>query len=321
MNQNHIADSLPTFIALDSYSVLDGHRRGTSVQLDETYFTGQLQALEGFDGGSEDAPNTGLEDRTRTLRNSLGTYRSIDVTVDSFTEDSLWTASTQFRQSLQALPEIDYLKRQFPGRCFVVPEWLKSGSRLHYGARVYLLRDDDSTEPEDIIQHNIDALLDGSFHTFERYQGELHGYPDCCIEFYQARASNAPSPERRSIEPFADRIADDAIGHGPAVAIDDLLVEFTEWDGRYAFFAREFFPEPGCETAREQGRAIYDGLSSGMSTRLVEDYFGLTFAYNYLVARAVQAGESRRPAPGKLGREHLMFYLPLRAVSAAPRYT
>lgn len=312
--------TLPAFIALDSYTVLAGQRQGASVQLDETYFSGQLQAFEAFDGDTDESSNSSRGQRSRDLRGSRRAYRSIEVDVDALTEDGLWTASTQFRRELQRVPEIRYLERGFPGQCFVVPEWLYTGDRLHYGARVYFFQDDDSTTPKDVMQENIDAILSDSFPTFERYQGRLHGYPDCCIDFYHERSSNAPSPEWRSIEPFADRINDEALENDLSASIDDMLPQFSGWDDRYAFFAREFFPEPGCETALTQGEVIFDSLSSEYPTPLIEDYFGLNFGYNYLVARAVHTGGTHRPVPGELGEEHLMFYLPLRDLLTIPRY-
>lgn len=321
MNRQHDISSLPTFTALDSYTVLAGKRRGASVQLDETYFSGQLRAIEVSDGATDESSNSSRGQRVRDLRESRRAYRSIEVDVAGLTEESLWSASTQFRRELQRIPEVDRLKRRFPGRCFVVPEWLQTGDRLHYGARVYLFRREASAPPEDIIQKNIDAILSESFHTFERYQGRLHGYPDCCIDFYHERTSNAPAPEWRSIEPFADQINDEALGNGGSASIDDVLPRFSEWEDRFAFFAREFFPEPGCETALTQGQAIYDELSSEYSTRLVEEYFRLTFGYNYLVARAVHTGGSHRPTPGDLGREHLRFYLPLCELLTTSRYS
>ena len=321
MASQHVVDTLPAFVALYSYPVLAGQRRGTSVQLDDTYFTGQLRAVEAFDGASEESSNSGFEERLQDLRESWQSYRNMGVGVDSLTEEDLWTASTGFRRELQQLPEINYLKRQFPGQCFVVPEWLQTEDRLHYGARVYFFQNGDTITPEEILQKNIDGILRDSFHKFERYQGRLHGYPDCCIGFYHERSASAQSPEWRSIKPFVDRIDDEAFGNGTSVSITDVLPQFSDWDDRYAFFAREFFPEPGCETARTQGQAIYDGLSADVSIQLADDHFRLTLAYNYLVARAVHTGGSHRPTPGELGQEHLLFYLPLQRLLTTPRYS
>jgi len=321
MNHQRAITTLSTFTALDSSTVLAGHRRGTSIQLDATYFSGQLRAPDAFDEIPEAPASTSRKQRLHDLRESRDIYRDIGVDVDSFTEEGLWNASTQFHRELQNIPEIDYLKRQFPGQCFVVPEWLRTDDRLHYGARVYFFQDDDSTTPEDVMQENIDAILSDSFPKFERYQGRLHGYPDCCIDFYHERSSNTPSPEWRSIEPFADRINDAALGDDIAVSIDGVLPQFSGWDDGYAFFAREFFPEPGCEAALTQGEAIFDSLSSEYPTPLIEDYFRLNFGYTYLIARAVHTGGTHRPVPGQLGEEHLMFYLPLRDLLKTPRYS
>lgn len=320
MNGRDDVDTLPAVTALDCHTVLAGLRRGASVQLDETYFSGQLRAIETVDGSPGDSPNSRPRERSQRLRESRRDYRRIEVDVDAVTEERLWTASTQYRRELQRIPEINYLKRQFPGRCFVVPEWLQTGDRLQYGARVYFFQGDAVTTPEDVLRKNLDAILHDSFRSFERYQGQLHGYPECCTEFYHERSSNAPSPEWRSVEPFADRINGEALGDGISVSIDDVLAPLVDREGRYAFFARAFFPEPGCETALTQGRGIYDGLSSELPPQVVDDYFRLLFGYNYLVARSVHTGGSHRPTPGVLGREHLLFYLPLRDLLTSPPY-
>jgi hypothetical protein len=313
MNLSHDVGALPAFAALDSYTVLTDRKRGTSIQLDETYFAGQLRALRNFDVGST------ADRRIETLEDSRNAYAAIDVEIDSLTERSLREASRRFRHELQAIPEIDYLARSFPGRCFVVPEWLRTGKRLHYGARVYLFGDGDAPDPEDVLSRNIEAILTESFDEFERYQGRLHGYPDCCIDFYQRRSPNAPSPEWRAVEPFADRIRDDALGRGLAASMDSAFSTPLDREEASGFFAREFFPEPGCETAKAIGRAIRGDLKTDLSEDLVRDYFRLNFGIDYLVARAVRAGGDRRPSPGELGREHLLFYLPLREALTTAR--
>jgi hypothetical protein len=320
MSQQRELDGLPAFTALDSSAVLAGNRRGTSVQLDGTYFSGQLRAIEAF-GNTAGRIHPSLEGRQADLRESQAEFGAIDVNLRSFTENGLWNASTAYRRQLQQIPEIDHIERQFPGECFVVPEWLQIENHLHYGARVYFFRDDESPTPEEVMGENIDAILNKSFQDFERYQGQLHGYPDCCIKSYHERAPHAPSPEWRSIEPFGDRIIDQTLGNGTSVSIDDVVPPFSDWDGRYAFFAREFFPEPGCEMAQTRGEAISQALAAKYPTQLVEDQFRINFGYNYLVARRVQAGGSRRPVPGALGAEHLLFYLPVGELLTTARYS
>lgn len=313
--------SLPAFTALSAQAVLEGSRSGTSLQIDRTYFDGQVRALQSFEENTKSQSDVSYNNRVGILQDSWQKYTAIDVDIDSITEQDLWEATTQFWRQLQQLPEIDFLDQNYPGQCFVLPEWLKTEEHLHYGARVYFFRSEGSPSPEDILQKNIDAILDDSFEAFERYQGRLHGYPDCCIDCYHERSPESPSPEWRSINPYADRVNTQALGAGESGSIDAALPQFTEWDGRYAFFAREFFPEPGCGTARSRGRTIYDALVAGGSSRVVEDYFRLIFGYNYLVATAVHTGGSHRPMPGDLGREHLMFYLPLHELVTMPRYT
>lgn len=318
---SHDVAALPTFTALDGHAVLDGARRGASIQLDGTYFQGQLRALETFDGRLDALTTAERERRAVRLRTSQDQYDRLTVDLDSVTERELWAASRRFRRQLQRLPEVAFLTREFPGRSFVVPEWLRVGDRLDYGARVYFFRPDDAPAPEEVLGANIDAILEDTGEAFERYQGRLHGYPGCCIEFYQRRSPAVPSPEWRAIGPFADLIDDDALGGGPSTSIDDVLSDFPVSGAGAAFFAREFFPEPDCDTARAAGTDVREALAASVPDRLVDDYVRLTFGYNYLVARAVHAGGSHRPVPGELGREHLLYYLPLAAVLSDSRYS
>jgi hypothetical protein len=304
MTPSHEVGRLPTFAALDGYGVLAGQRRGASIQLDETYFDGQLRALQ-----HPDTESTATY-RTQMLQDSKETCNGLQVQIDSVSEQNLWDESKRLRRKLQRMPEISYLVQGFPGRCFVVPEWLRTEDRLHYGSRVYLFRDDDSPEPADILQENIEAVVNDTSETFERYQGQLHGYPDCCIDFYHNRSADQPSPEWRSVDPFTDWIREEAFEADPS-SVDDVFSTTLDPEEIYPFFAREFFPEPGCETANAKGKAIYEKLSGALPDRLVNNYFRLNFAYDYSVARTMVQGGDRRPAAGRLGREHLLFYLPL----------
>jgi len=312
MSLSHEVEKLPAFAGLDGHAVLAGHRRGSSIQLDETYFEGQLRALQHPETESK------FTYRRQMLEDSRETCSTIRVQIDSFSEQNLWEESNRLRRKLQRMPEVNYLAHQFPGRCFVVPEWLRTENRLHYGSRVYLFRDEDAPEPTDILAENIDAVVNDTADTFERYQGKLHGYPDCCIDFYENRAPDRPCPEWRSVEPFADWIDENAIGNDVS-SIDAVFSRSLDTEDIRAFFAREFFPEPGCETATETGTAIYEGLSTVLQDQLVHDYFRLHFAYNYFVARTMIEGGDRRPQAGQLGREHLLFYAPLESlVSSSP---
>ncbi len=313
MTLSHKVGRLPTFAALDGYAVLAGQRRGASIQLDETYFGGQLQALQHPDTES----TAGY--RPQMLEDARKTCNDIRVKIDSISEQNLWDQSKRLRRKLQCMPEVSYLDQGFPGRCFVVPEWLRTENRLHYGSRIYLFREDDPPEPTDILQENIDSVVNDTIETFERYQGQLHGYPDCCIDFYQDRSEDQPSPEWRSVDPSAELIREEAFEEDFSSIVDVFSRELAPED-IYPFFAREFFPEPGCETATAKGKALYEELSTALPDELVHDYFRLNFAYNNLVARTMIHGGDQRPAAGRLGREHLLFYLPLQDVLSSSKY-
>lgn len=304
---------LPGFVALGAHAVLHGRKKGESVQLDETYFNGQLTVLEAI--GS-----SGLERRTRTIRDSLDVYEDMRVESDAITRETLREESRRFRETLQDLPEVVHLRDNFPGTCIVVPEWDRASGGVGYGPRVYFFRDGDAPDPEDIVRRNIDAVLAEDRERFERYQGHLHGYPGCCIDFFHTRAADSV-PEQRSVAPFADRVDEEALANEPAsVSVEDLFPGLLEDEGAYAFFAREFYPEPGCDTARGKGERIYDELAAAFPDRLVADYFRLNFGFSYLMADRVGGIGTPRPSPGALGREHLYSYLPLGGLLTASRY-
>jgi len=168
--------ALPTFAALDSYLVLNQQRNGSSIQLDGSYFRGQTQAIDAVE-----TPRP-LAKRRTVVSQSRQFYNRIQVDFESLTQENLETASASFRQLLQQLPEVQYLKQQFPETCFVIPEWIRSDDTVDYGARIYFFREESAPTPDEILRRNIDAVVSDNRGDFERYQGQLHGYPDCCVD-------------------------------------------------------------------------------------------------------------------------------------------
>lgn len=306
---------LPAFTALDAALVTRGEKRGASLQLNETYFTGQLQVLRTID------ESKGIEARIRALRQSAAVYEDVDVEFESLTRDTLLTASRRLRDLFGQLPEVTALRTAFPGTCFVVPEWLQAEGTIRYGARVYFFHD-AAPDPERIVRSNIDAVLERERESFDRYRGRLHGYPDCCIEFFHDRTSGSP-PEMRSVEPYDACIDDrrlDAESSGSR-SIDRVVSGFLETDGHSAFFARAFYPEPNCDAARTRGASIRSALLETYPERLVDDFFRLNFGICYCRAKGVIEGAKSHPKSGCLGREHRCWYLPLRVLLSLSRYS
>jgi hypothetical protein len=311
--------ALPTFAALDIRAVIEQERRGASIQVDESYFRGQKSAIEAVGTAST------LTDRRNIVSQSRRFYDQIQVDFDSLTRDNLISASTRFRQLLQRLPEVQYLKQVFPETCFIVPEWLRTDGEVKYGARIYFFRDDAAPAPTNVLQRNIEAVVADDRTDFEQYQGYLHGYPECCIEYFSTRERQTESgPELEAVEPIENYIDDDVTAERQAcsASIEDTADGIFETPQAYAFFAREFFPEPGCEQARHRGVSIYETLSNTYPEALVKDYFRLNAGWSYLMAKATAPEQmsAKRPVPGSLGREHLRFSLPLRVTVTTPRY-
>lgn len=310
--------ALPTLLALDAHAVLDGQRRGTSVQMDDTYFTGQRVALESV----KDVP--AVRRRRKIVAESAAVYDDVHIDFEAPTEPQLMEASRRFREILQALPEVQFLRESFPGTCLVVPEWLRTEDRVKYGARIYFMRDGEAPDPETIIRRNVDAVVTDSRPEFERYVGDLHGYPECCVEsFMTHQRGRETAPEIESTGPLAEHVDEDALGSEEGVAdrpIEDVVTDVFEAPDVYGFFTREFFPEPGCDVARRRGLAIYEALLDAFPERLVEDHFRFNVGWNYVLARSLGQPDGNRPTPGALGTQHCQFYLPLGPMLSHSRY-
>ena len=306
--------SIPAFFALEVRAVRSGLKRAGSVQLDRTYFDGQQVALRALDSTAAGA-------RIDSLGRSRRQFEAVTLSVESPTRRALQSASERLRKQFQALPEIDFLQDHVPGRCFVVPEWSRTGSRLRYGARVYVFRDEDAADPAEIVRENVAAVVDDGTARFDSFRGRLHGYPPCCVDAYSDRTDASRSPERRLLQWFGGLVSDDIRSdrRDPATSVRALVPSLFGSDDAYSFFTREFFPEPGCVAARRSGRAVYDELTDGAAEPLVRDHFRLNAGFTYLMARAAVTRASSRPPPGFLGREHRCFYLPLSALETLYR--
>lgn len=309
-------DALPTFVALDSRAVLDNQRRGASIQIDDRYFHGLELAIDEVDAD--------LAERREIVSQSRQFFNQIQINFDELSYPALTSASARFRSALQQLPEIQYLKQQFPETCFVVPEWLRLNRTVNYGARVYLFRDDDAPSPNEILHENIQSVLQDDRGAFEKYQGALHGYPECCIDFFlEYDRQGQTSPELASVEPIEDAFDDEKITTevDSSVALTDVVDGLFDDERGYAYLAREFYPEPDCDRARRRGEKIYETLCETYPERLVKDHFRINAGWSYMMAKAAASGnQSRRPFPGALCREHLLFSLPLSTITETAPY-
>lgn len=302
--------TLPTVAALDVCAVVKEERRGASIQLDDSYFRGQELAVGAVETASRLTQRRDIAAQSRQL------YDEIQLDFDSLTRDNLRAASTQFQELLRRLPEVCYLRRHSPGTCFVIPEWMRSRGKVNYGARIYFFREDDAPAPTDVLERNIEAVVTGDRAGFERYQGALHGYPECCIDYFSGHErGERTGPEVQAVEQIAEYIDESAMPEGdlPSTPTDAIVDGIFETPQVYAFFAREFFPEPDCDRARHRGIAIYDTLCDTYPERMVKDYFRINAGWSYLMAKATvsESRNTKRPSPGSLGREQLLFYLPL----------
>ena len=305
-------DTLPTFIALETLPVLTGDKRGASVPLPTRYFENRIGVLTSLD-------DEGFADRIAALRESLDLLQA-DVSIDAFEASALRTAAEQLRETFFEMPEVAFLRAGFPSDCVAVPELIYAEGRLQFGLRVHFFRVGEAPTPAEIIRRNVDAVFEDEQREFERYQGRLHGYPECCISHFTNRAPNTMGPEIQSVEPLRSVIRADLIGTGSGVSIDEILPDFFADEYASAFFSRQFFPEPQCEAARDRGTEIHDALETALDETLVHDYFRLNYALGYVVAYNTLREGEELPVVGALGIEHVYSYLPLKATLTLPRY-
>jgi hypothetical protein len=305
---------LPAFVALETLAVETGVRRGASVQLDDSYFRGMAPVLRAADGGE-------LGERRDALERSRRLFDDISVEMETVSRSSLREASAKLHGVFRELPEVEFLRSTFPGEAFVVPEWLRTRAdgRLNWGARLYFFRAGEAPVPTDLVDRNIDAVLDDEMEPFEVHRGDLHGYPRCCVEAFTDRPDDGAPPEWRSVASLVDIVREERLGERSG-SVRELVGEFLDDPRSRAFFAREFFPEPDCDTAAERGRAVFEALVDPLPRALVEDYFRLNFAYCFAVADALTTGGRERPAVGDLGAEHALLYLPLGRTLNRDRY-
>ena len=307
---------VPTFVALDAASVLESSRRGASVQLDDAYYGTTLSVLD--DGPDHEDGDGTSTDRVETLQRSRERWRNDRPEVASGTETALRRASDELRALVDDLPEVEFLRSNYPGTCFGVPEWLRSGDQIQYGVRVYFFAD-DAPSPGDVVDRNVTDAVGNRQRAFEAYKGRLHGYPECCVAAFGDRRPDAPAPEWRSVAPLSDRIDDENLGTDASV--EAVVPGFFDDGAGDAFFAREFFPEPDCDAAQTLGREIREALGAATNETLARDYFRCNYLHDYVLTRSLLGGRAgRRPPPGALGREHRYQFLPLGETLSRPRY-
>lgn len=296
-------DHLPAFGAIDAIAVDRGDRPAASLQLDRSFFIGQRRARATFGD---------VDDRRDQLDRDWQRFQAIELDLASFSRTALLETSEAYREQLLAIPTLERLQTAGGGRSVVVPEWLRRGSQLDYGARWYRFPEDTSTpSAAEIVRANVESVIEDDFATFARFQGELLGYPECCIDFFQARSDDRLAPEVRSVKPLVEYLEADALPAGPTGSVHDVVPDVLEADNATAVFTREFYPEPGCERAQSMGQHVMDGLRDQLPSRLVDEHWTLNNAISLLEAHAVHRGGDRRPEPGVLGREHLRSYWPL----------
>lgn len=316
--------SLPTFAALEVLPVLQGNKRSATIRFDETYLDGIRSVLESINKEGQ------FRNRLQSIQDSQQQFEEITVEVPSKEESDLKTASKEMHDMIESIPEINHLRSAYPGDSIIFPQILQSPDRqlsarkqVNFGIRIFFFRKSEAPTSDELISENINAIIGESPREFERYVGELLGYPDCCINAFRHREAGKTPPEAVSVNPLESKVKTESISEHDSgeISIDQLLPNFFEDSYAYAFFAREFFPERQCDRAESVGKGIFKELKQSLNERLVRDYFRINYLYCYVIASAAQ-DQSRldRPRIGELGIEHMYSYLPMSAMTTISRY-
>lgn len=283
-------EQLPAFVALATLPVLAGAKRGTSVQLSTTHFENWITVLTGLD-----------EERTQAqveaLRDARAFVGDLNITVESVATEPLLTAAEGLQEELRDLSAVADLRARYPGDCVVVPEFLRTETQISVGARLYFFRADKAPSASEILRRNVTNVVEDDQRAFKRYQGALHGYPDCCIEQFTDRQPGSPSPEQRSVRPLDSHIHDHLLGTSPDVSIQQIVPEFFELESAYAFCSRKFYPGPECRTAQRFGRTVFETLTTEfeLDETLVRDHYRLNFALCVHLAESLATGPGEPP--------------------------
>lgn len=315
---------LPAFVALEVLPVLQNQRRAATIRFDETYLDGVSRVLATLDSDGQ------FENRLETLRATRKEFDEISVGVSSLEESALREAAEEMRDALETMPEIEYLRSNYPGDCIVFPQVfhtptnvIDTNGRIDFGARLFFFERGEAPDPGALIDRNIRTVVTETPREFEKYIGELLCYPECCIDAFLQRKSGSMPPEVASVKPLESRVKTDklATSGGRLSSVGHIFSGFFQEEYAYAFFSREFFPEQRCDRAENMGRRIYRSLSSEVDERIVRDHFRLNYLYCHAIARSI-TDQTRmgRPAVGDLSLEHVHFYLPLWVLRSMPKY-
>lgn len=302
--------SLPAFAALEALPALAGVRPAASVQFDRTSLEGQAAMLA-------QVPAEWASKRVEVVRATLDRFDELDVDIGSIDEETLVDASQIVRERFEDLPEAQALRKGFAGEVVAVPEWFRDGTAVHHGVRLVLAPPGAVPDADRLVRESVRAATTGSRRCYQEVLGDLLGYPDCCIAFFADRGDRPP--EWRSTAPLRSLVDVDALRS--AEHLEAVLPGFTDQSAGFAFFAREFYPEPSCDRAVARGRRVHEVLRDAAGGRIADDYFRLNYLYGLRLAMTVAGGGGDgRPELGDLGPEHGYLYLPFKHLDVVERY-
>lgn len=311
MNTAHEFGGLPAFVAMEAVPVLAGARDCASIRIDRAYLTTRIDAFEDADVAAT------LGEHVYPIVQSRDSWDELDREVEDVSVESLAEQSETLTKNFAELKEVTRLKQSFPGDSFVVPEWTETEDGATAVARMYFFASGNGPEPKEVLKRNLKALVSEDDGDFQRYQGELLGYPEASVDFY---ADSRKHPAIQSVDPLEDFVDENELDERTDTSVDRIVPDHFDDPRAYAYFARGFYPEPDDQAAQRKGVEVYDTLADQLDEQIVQDFFRINFVRAYATARGNQSPRHTEPAPGECSHQDLQHFLPFGLTRRLMRY-
>lgn len=145
--------------------------------------------------------------------------------------------------------------------------------------RIYIL--DREPKIEDMIEANIRVAISPTEREFIYMDGNLHGYPECCVKtFAKLPELYTKNPRKllkvglvQILQKFTKRMKE---SYGKIIFDVENVAQPEE--PVYSFFSEEFFPHSlffrgHCKDSIEKGKEVYAAITSVIPKRIANYYF------------------------------------------------
>jgi len=258
----------PAFVVIgDVIPINFGRRRVTSFFYDDTVLGLDELSLHNHPGKSNESTHDASDHKTRLRLLNLKAGDAVSAgTVRRGRRELL-----NVQKALANLPFVrSYIDRLTDFHILVTPfPYSRAGQASTI--RIYLSR--EQLDIETMIDLNLREARLESVSEFARYDGILHGYPQCCTEaFVQRRGSEIQATLRVLKKPNNRPPSHE----GSLMKREDALYMLGE--SVYQFFSEEFYPcslvtGEQCTEATNVGKEVFNCVKSVLPDIVAQDFF------------------------------------------------